>query len=168
LATGRRVERVDERIKLLIDTWSKSRETVLIPTPVLAEVMMVMGRGRNAILGMLDSAYSFRIEPFDMRAAIETALIADREKFKPRRAGETKAKLRFDRQIAAIAAVNGAKAIYTSDNQLAALARSMGMLAVSVADLPLPLQDPQLRLVLPDASEAGELGDWPAAEPPLA
>ena len=52
--------------------------------------------------------------------------------------GSPWAKIRFDRQIVAIARTNGAKRIYSDDKDLAKFATKLGIEVVPTWDLPLP------------------------------
>jgi hypothetical protein len=58
------------------------------------------------------------------------------------------AKVKFDRQIVAIARVVGAKAIYTNDGQLAKHAKAAGLDAIGSDELPEPPVVPQFELRL--------------------
>jgi hypothetical protein len=58
-------------------------------------------------------------------------------------------KIRFDRQIVAIAKVNAATAIYTDDNKLIAFANLHDIPCIRIADLPIPDSARQLGLPLP-------------------
>jgi predicted nucleic acid-binding protein len=142
-ATGKPVERCKERMELLVTALHKSKQTILIPTPVVSEVLTVSSGGLR-YLTILQKSSVFKIEPFDTRAAIELAemnkvILA---------AGDKKAgidapwqKLKVDRQIIAIAKVAGAKIIYTNDGSLSATAERVGLKAIGVHELPLPLKD---------------------------
>ena len=57
-------------------------------------------------------------------------------------------KIKFDRQIVAIAKVNGATAIYTDDEKLIAFAKLQDMPCIQIADLPIPdsARQPELPL----------------------
>ena len=50
----------------------------------------------------------------------------------------TKAEMKFDRQIVAIALVNGARSLYSDDDGLATFASKCGLVVKRVADLPVP------------------------------
>lgn len=66
----------------------------------------------------------------------------------------TWAKVKYDRQIVAIARVNSASAIYSDDVNLTSFARRGGLRVFSVADLPLPGSVSQLDWVK-QASQRG-------------
>ena len=93
----------------------------------------------------ITNAYSFSIEVFDVKAAVEVALLTDSDLLSGNKLSETetKAKVKYDRQIVAIAKVNGAETIYSDDKKLATLAKRNGIKTVKVAELPLPPEDDQ-------------------------
>ena len=106
------------------------------------------------------SASVFQVEAFDVRAAVELAIITAKAlKAGDKKAGSTAsmAKMEFDRQIIAIANVNGASLIYTNDNNLAKFAESRGIEAIALWDLPVPPEDPQMDfLAVVEMDEAPE------------
>lgn len=147
--TGQPVERCKERLDHLIATFERQRQKVIIPTPVLSEILVHAGEAGPAYLDVLGSSARFKIVPFDTRAAVELAALT-REAIDQgdKRSGSTApwAKIKFDRQIIAIARVEGAAAIYSDDAELARLAHRLGIEVVGVADIPLPPPDPQSEL----------------------
>jgi hypothetical protein len=66
------------------------------------------------------------------------------------------AKIRFDRQIVAIAKVHEATAIYSDDEDLITFAEQQGIPCVRVRDLPIPesARQPQLPLSPPATDES--------------
>jgi hypothetical protein len=147
-ATGKLLSEPQARIDYLIKTLSQSKQRVMIPTPVLSEYLVRAGVDKDKRLEEFTNSKVFVVAPFDMRAAVECAAIEDAG---PRRNrsltdDETKAKIKFDRQILAIAMVRGAATIYTGDVSLAAKARLNGLNAVMTWELGLPPADPQLEL----------------------
>ena len=94
------------RIDFLIDTLENQGETIIIPTPALSEVLVHADAAGPEYLKILNSTRCFRVEPFDERAAVELAMMTrDALSSGSLRAGlqTTRAKLKFDRQIIAIA-----------------------------------------------------------------
>lgn len=143
--TGEPVARCKERIELLLQNLSEGGIKIMVPTPVLSELLVRAGKEKARILSEIHGAYAFTIQPFDARAAIEVAFLTDEDLQSGRKLSdiETKAKVKYDRQIIAIAKVNGVKTIYTDDRQLASRAAAQGIQSVSTADLPLPEEHPQ-------------------------
>ncbi|MCJ2015895.1 hypothetical protein MKK84_00370, partial [Methylobacterium sp. E-065] len=94
----------------------------------------------------------FRVASFDERAAVEAAVRIAQARQQGRRKGgnpdASKAKIKFDRQIAAIGAVEGATVMYSDDADVRSYAIEAGMEAYSLADLPLPPEDPQTAMIL--------------------
>lgn len=147
-ATGKPVEKCKRRVEHLLDNLSKAKTPILIPTPVLAEYLVKAGPNKQAYLDRFFGSRNFEIGPFDVRAAVECAeLLGDPDLGKKKLdAKTTKAKIKFDRQIIAIAKVRQASRLFTDDNPLAELARANGIAAVMTWEIPLPQEDPQTKL----------------------
>ena len=139
--TGQPVARAKERVELLLETSEAQGETVLIPAPVLCEVLVGAGDAGPRYLDILGNTSRFRIAPFDEMAAVELAEMTRKAQSSgDLRAGTnmTRARLRFDRQILAIARVQNEKRIYTDDGKMSATARAEGFRVTATRDLPLP------------------------------
>ena len=138
--TGKPIEYCKERIEALIDKHSDSRDTILIPTPCLAELLTAVPDVSKAISEINNSA-TFEVAPFDARCAIELGLethnaIAAGDKKSGASAGWQQVK--FDRQIAIIAKVGGVKIFYTDDENQTIFAEKLGMTVKHTWDLPFP------------------------------
>jgi len=148
-ATDRPVARAAERVGHLISTLEKAKEKIIVPTPVLSETLVYAGPNMREIIGELSKQSCFRIADFDQKAAIEAAVAVrdalDRGGWRVDGAkpGETKAKIKFDRQIVAIAKAEGAQTVYTDDGSMAKYAERAQIQAIRTADLDLPPEDPQ-------------------------
>ena len=167
-ATKKPVEKAKERLDYLLDGLEKSATKILVPTPALSEILVRAGvRASQEIVETLDKSRVFRIEAFDTLAAIEVAAMT-------RAAldgGDKKAgidapwaKLKYDRQIVAIAKLKGATAIYSDDEDVAKLGHLAGIPVIRFADLDLPPEDPQLVISFED-TENVETGDEEEPEP---
>jgi len=151
--TGVPIEHARERINFLIRTLSKARTTILIPTPVLAEILIRAGGATDEYLNVLNHSSVFNIADFDQKAAVEHAQItaqhlaaSGRKAITPQ---ETWAKMKFDWQIVAIAKVNGVTKIYADDND--DLKRAAGIAGIAVEhtwELPIAPEDKQGALPL--------------------
>ncbi len=148
-ATQKPVDRPKERIEHLVATLDRERKKLIIPTPALSEFLARAGRAAPKILEQLNNSARFRIVPFDERAAIEAAL-ATYEAFE---AGNKKgdspsswSKIKFDRQIVAIAKVENAEVIYSDDEDVRKFAKNYGIRVIGVSELPPP---PPKQEVLP-------------------
>jgi hypothetical protein len=108
--------RVPDRFNELLKSLQKRREKIIVPTPALSEVLVLVSDRANDYLMEIINTYGFEIASFDTRAAIEAAIAAAAAKQRGDKKGgskETWAKIKFDRQIVAIAKVKGATAIYS-------------------------------------------------------
>jgi predicted nucleic acid-binding protein len=141
--TGQTVEKAPERIQHLISRLSKSKTKILIPTPVLSEVLVHAGNATNEYLEKINRENVFRIVPFDQKAAIEAAISTHdalaRGNFKIDAAdpNATRGKVKFDRQIVAIAKAEGASAIYSDDADVVSYTIAAGLKAYRTVDLDL-------------------------------
>ena len=149
-ATGKPLFKAKERIDFLISSLDKSKDRILIPTPVLAEYLVKAGQDREKRLEIFTSSKVYDVATFGMREAVECSLIEDEDSRGKKVLNDvaTKAKVKFDRQIIAIAKVAGATTIYTGDSRLARVAKDNGLDAVLTWELPLPPEKPQQELGL--------------------
>lgn len=159
-ADGLPIDRPKERIEYLIQQLDKAKTKIIIPTPALSEVLVRAGaEASQKIVEELQKFSVFRIESFDTRAAIEVAamtrdaLDGGKKKLAP---SATYAKVKYDRQIVAIAKVAGATTIYSDDNDIKTLGGRAKINVVKLVDIQLPPQKAQLDLEL--ASPAGGPG----------
>lgn len=140
-ATGQPVPNASARIKHLVNTLEERREKVVIPTPALSEVLVHANEAAEDYLKVLHKSARFRIAPFDERAAIEHAAMT-REAIGrgDLRAGSdaTRAALKFDRQIIAIARVEGESVIYSDDVNLGKFGSGLGLQVIPTYELPSP------------------------------
>lgn len=138
--TGAPVVRARERVEFFLGSL-RSSDTLVIPTPVLAEALVKAEDGAPGLLGTLTGMARVKVKPFGERAAVETALMTRSAV----EAGNKKLgsaapwqKVKVDRQIVAVARVEGAAAIYADDKDLVAFALGLGMEVMSTWTLPLP------------------------------
>lgn len=169
-STGKKVERVADRINYLVATLQKDKQKLIIPTPVLAEVLVQAGQEGLRYIEVLQEAAVFELRDFDKLAAVELALMTKAAIGSgKKRAGNTEPwqKIKIDRQIVAICKVAGVSMLYASDSSLANFARLAGMTVIGVHELPLPPQDPQLTMheflkhdpIDPEGAEAPHLSE---------
>lgn len=139
-ATGFPLTRVRNRVELLL-SGMEARDTIIVPTPVLAEILVKAEDGAPDVLNGLLGSAKIRLVAFDVRAAVETAIMT-REALATgdKRGGSTQPwqKVKVDRQIVAIARAYGASRIYADDLGLVAFAKMLGIDVVSSWNLPLP------------------------------
>ncbi len=136
--TKKPIDRGQDRIDFLVQTLSKNGK-IILPAPALAEFMIIADNW-DQYLTIIRKKAVFEIAGFDLQEATE--LVAHWKKSgrgKLRRSGvDTWAKLKYDRQIAAIAQTRRVKAIYSTDNDLHKLAAEMKIDCYGLTDLPLP------------------------------
>jgi predicted nucleic acid-binding protein len=157
-ATNKPIEHCRERIDQLVSELDKSHTKVIIPTPALSEILVHAENAGPKYLEQLRQSRAFKLEPFDERAAAEVAMMirSDLKKLgkkRGRQIQDTWAKVKFDRQIVAIAKVNGADALYTEDSGVRSFAEESGITVFGIADLPLPGSMAQMRLFAKEVTD---------------
>jgi predicted nucleic acid-binding protein len=148
---GQPIPKCRERVELLLRNLSEAGVRVVVPTPVLAELLVSVGPGKVQLLGEINQSAAFSVVAFDQIAAVECACLNDPTLGKRLGPKDTKAKVKFDRQILAIAKVAGAHTLYTDDKTLIARATANGLKTVRMQDLSLPPEPPQGELELVQA-----------------
>jgi predicted nucleic acid-binding protein len=148
------VPKAKERVEHLIDTLSKTDEKIIIPTPALSECLVHAGPAGAEYLNIIGKQSCFRVASFDQRAAVEAAIRTYEARRRGQRTGgnpeATKTKIKFDRQIVAVATVEGATAVYSDDGDVVSYAREAGLEAYRLSDLPEPPEERQRRLSFDD------------------
>ena len=172
---GKPVEKTQERVAHLIGHLERAKIRIIVPTPVLAELLVDAGKPGSQIVEIINKSAVFRIVPFDTLAAIEVAAMTRSAKDAgDKRGGLTAAwaKVKYDRQIVAIAKVAQATMIYSDDDDVRKLAGEANIPVTGVAELPLPPEKDQAELFQPQSEEStnatldfGE-GDEPTEEEP--
>jgi hypothetical protein len=161
------IDRPKERIDYLVQQLNNSKTKIIIPTPALSEALVRAGAAASQqIVDHLQRYSVFAIEPFDTRAAIEVATMSREAAASGRGkrgvAGGTWAKVKYDRQIVAIAKVNGATTIYSDDRDIKTLGGRVKISVVSLADLPLPPERQQIDWLEQVADEQGTEDEGPS------
>ena len=141
-ANDQPVTMAKERVQGLIDDLEKQGARVIVATPALSEIMVRAGvqAGQNW-LAIMNRSKVFQVVPFDPKSAIEVAVMAGhslRGEGGKEATDGTHAKLKYDRQIVAIARTEGATTFYTDDRGQRNLAQRLGMTVRGLADLPIP------------------------------
>ncbi len=130
----------DARLEWLFKSLEKEKAKIIVPTPALSEVLIGAGDAAPQYLDIINKSSRFKIVPFGERAAVEAAA-AHREAINTgnKKEGENSwAKLKFDRQIVAIAKVEGAERIYSDDADIVRISKRDGIAVISLNNLPLP------------------------------
>lgn len=141
-ATGIPVTGCRERVDHLVATLARQQDTILIPTPALAELLTRAGPAAPEWLRLLQGRSRVRVVAFDERHAIECAMLAARRQRPADASTGWRQKAKFDEQIVAIAIVERAATILSDDADIARLVPE-GMAVVGIAALPLPPEDAQ-------------------------
>lgn len=138
--TGEPLKFAKERIEFLVSSLTAS-DSLIVPTPVLAEVLVKAEDGGPELLQQILDLSRIRIAPFDTKAAIEAAYMTrEAAESGDKKSGSDQPwqKVKFDRQIIAIARASGALKIYSDDENLAKFAKKIGIEVISTWDLPIP------------------------------
>jgi predicted PilT family ATPase len=143
---------VKERVASLVSDLEKAGTKVLVPTPALSEIMVRAGvEAGQGYIALMKRTRVFRIVPFDEKAAIETAIMAgDASKHPKVRAATdgTYAKIKYDRQIVAIAVTEGATTLFTDDRNQQTFAKRHGLRVMGIGDCLVPAIESQMNLAL--------------------
>lgn len=135
------VEDGPAKVKYLLECLEADKEKVLIPTPVFSELLVGAGNAFDHWVELISSSAAFRVAPFDTKAAMEAAVLHKEAMERgPAQKDATKAKLKFDRMIVAVAKAEGAHSVYAGDNGLLKDAVRGGLTAIPLEELPLPPQ----------------------------
>ncbi len=139
--TKKPVDRVEDRLAQLVSDLKAQQHRIAIPTPVLAEFLVLAEDDGPKYLTQLGKASEFVIVPFDELAAVELAAM----EIGARKAGDKRGgseapwnKIKIDRQVVAISRVIGADRIYSDDGDIARFAAQVGLQVVQTWNLPLP------------------------------
>lgn len=135
-ATGECVSHCRERIEGLLEDFDASGVQLVVPTPVLSELLIRSGNRQAEVIAALIDKRSVQVAPFDVAAAVENAALR-RSRPSAKSAGESKKDVSFDLQILAIARVAGASKILTDDENLRKRASRAGMQTLGIADIPI-------------------------------
>jgi hypothetical protein len=140
-ADGNPIENARERVEYLVQILEDAKTKIIIPSPALAELLVVAGPAGPKYLDEINDRSCFKIADFDKRAAVEVAVqIRNAVKGGDKKEGSisTWAKIKFDRQIVAIGKVEGVATIYSDDEDVCNYAKSSDIEVKGVNDLPLP------------------------------
>ena len=159
--TGEPIQHAKERIDHLITQLENEKTKILIPTPVLSEILVRAGKAGPEYLAKLSTSAAFRIVPFDIRAAVEVAAMTQKAIERGDKRGgsvEPWAKIKYDRQIVAIGKVERVTTIYSDDRHVRTLAAEASIAVIGIEELPLPAESAQgtLPLSVPETPEIPE------------
>jgi hypothetical protein len=146
-SAGQPIPKGQERLRLLVATLEKARTKIIVPSPALSEILVRAGvDASQRVVEAITKSSVMTIESFDALAAIEAATMT-RDAFdrgnKKDGLSATWAKVKFDRQIVAIARVHQATAIYSDDSDVKTIAGKVNLQVIAIAELPVPPENPQ-------------------------
>jgi len=145
--TGLPIDSARARVDGLIAECEKNSEIILIPTPSLSEALVVVAPDIQKYLDEFANQAYFKVVPFGERAAIEVALrtkMAMNQGDKREGVAAAWNKVKYDRQIVAIAKVEGASTIYSTDRDIHAHGALWGITVLNISDLPIPARQRNL------------------------
>ena len=144
--TGKPVQHCAQRVEGLIEDLDEMDAVLIIPTPVLSELLICAGKAQAEVLAALTGKRSVVVAHFDQMAAVENAQLR-RAKAKVKHRGETKKEVSFDLQILAIARTTGADLVLTDDDNLRKRCLQAGMKVKGIAELTVPDSKRQMHLL---------------------
>jgi len=143
--TKNALERVDERAQAFVAEAERQNALILIPAPVLSEFLIGVEVSRyQDYLDVLNGSACFEIVDFDTAAAIECAQLPDRKELAQISPEQVASKLKYDRQIVAIALAAMADEVWSHDESLRKIASARGLTVRSLADIEPPAVQEQM------------------------
>ena len=105
------------KLRFLLRELEKQKTRSIIPTPVLAEIMVKKLSGRARLIQLLQRSSRFQPAEFDPAAAVAAVelMAAKWPRPKDRNAEWSRHRLKFDLQILPMAQVNNVGTFYTSE-----------------------------------------------------
>lgn len=146
-ATGAPVTDFQERLSHWIERMEAAGTTIIIPAPALSEALVRAGKAAPRIIERIKEFAVFQIAPFDTLEAIEVAEMTRAAIDAGDKRGGVSAswaKIKYDRQIVAIARVAQATTIYSDDDEIRTFGERAGLAVVGLAALPLPPKPDQI------------------------
>lgn len=127
---------LEDRFDLLMEQLAASAKEVIIPAPVLAEVLAAKHANEENILSIISNEANIRISDFDKRQGIEFGCMYRNIARGP----ENRNSFKFDMLILTCARVEGVRTIYTADKNLKKKAQDLGIQAISFQELERPYE----------------------------
>jgi predicted nucleic acid-binding protein len=122
---------LEDRFDFLLENLQESYSKIIIPAPVLAEVLAARNSNEETILEIISGQSNFIFSDFDTRQSIEFGIVFKNYS----RGAENRNSFKFDMLILACAKIEGASTIYTADEGLKKKAQKMGMKAINFQEL---------------------------------
>jgi predicted nucleic acid-binding protein len=135
------IDRVPDRLRLLVDELEAANAKIIIPTAVLSEFLVLADNDGPAYLAEIQGNDVYEIQPFDTVAAIEAARVQAKALADGDKKSGTEQRwqvVKVDRQFIAVAKVHDVTVVYSDDKDVRKLAIQAGLICRGVADLPAP------------------------------
>ncbi|MBM3779754.1 MAG: PIN domain-containing protein [Acidimicrobiia bacterium] len=135
------VDRVPDRLKLLVEELEAANAKIIVPTSVLSEFLVLADNDGPAYLAEIQGNDVYEIQPFDTVAAIEAARVQAKALAGGDKKSGTEQRwqvVKVDRQFIAVAKMHGVTVVYSDDKDVRKLAVQAGMTCRGVAELPAP------------------------------
>jgi predicted nucleic acid-binding protein len=137
------------RLDGLLAEVTAARGRIVLPTPVVAEFLVRTDEATAEWLHLLNRKPSIQVAAFDLRSAVECALLDAAAIAKGDKRGGRKdpyQQIKVDRQIVAIAKTNNASVVVTDDRGLTTTCRAAGIEVRPISELALPAEAAQRKL----------------------
>lgn len=145
------IDRASEKAEYIVTLADIDGESIIVPAPALAEALTPVADRIDEYIKELQSMERLKICSFGFKAAIELAI----RSHKAMSAGDKRdgvnepwQKVKYDRQIVAIAKAEGASGIYSTDRGVHAHAEVFGLKGLHLGDVRLPMKQQNLSLSL--------------------
>lgn len=125
-----------QRIDILMASLGK--EKIAIPAPAYIEFLTRADKAREAYHARIETSSNFRVEPLSKRASIECAIILDGVFSAKQKREVTRAKIKFDWMIVAIAKTISPNCVYSCDDDIVRACKHAGLTCVFVDDIVIP------------------------------
>ncbi len=135
--TGEGIPDAERRAAALLEYIDSRSGLAIIPAPALSEVLIGYQDEQEqfSVLEFIEGQSCFEVAPFDEIAAYECAKLLNPHELSQLDTTDTKSKIRFDRQIIAIAKATNADEIWSHDRGLVKVAERVGLTTKSLADI---------------------------------
>lgn len=141
-----RTERTAERVTYLLQRLDETRVDIVVPAPVLAELLLYTNADEGVVESELLKIPRVEFGAFDEAVAVELARIARILKSPRVSKSEfvgSRSRLKFDKLIVAIAYCFNSPTLYSDDENVMKIAKRIGIEVISSSQLPLPPQEQQ-------------------------
>ena len=126
------------KLKQLCTDFDKRHTRILVPMPVLTELLVRAGDASQQYTELLSNSTSYELIPFDKRAAAECAILLSEHWSKRETRNITRTKFKYDWMIVACALSRQATAIYSTDEDIQRVAARVNLRVIDAKSLHVP------------------------------